>query len=124
MYVDFNGKRLEIGREFVAALITAVIILSAVAVWQLWPRQAAVVNVERSAPVVRQTPVQQPATQMSNEEVERARSRGRLEEQPATCLTNQTYDFDRHQCWPPRVPPEGCLPGGVYSNRLGRCVPL
>ena len=40
----------------------------------------------------------------------------------ASCLTDQTYDYEQHRCWPPHVPPSGCIPGTVFSHRLNRCV--
>jgi hypothetical protein len=63
MYVDFNGKRIDLGKRFVAALVTVAIVGGAIALWQMWPRQRVVyVNVPVQVPVQQpryQAPVQQ-----------------------------------------------------------------
>ena len=39
MYVDFNGMRVDVGKKFVASLVTVAIVGGAVGLWQYWPRE-------------------------------------------------------------------------------------
>ena len=115
MYVDFNGKRVDLGwnRKVVAALVTAVIVGGGVLLWQMWPRERVVYVNQPAQPRYGAPTVQAPR------------------ETQDSCLRRDGYYWDlaEQSCERKGVNPQdaldrnnNCPADAHYDRPMGRCV--